>query len=164
MAEAEKTDCRITLPYSAFIPQNYIRDSAQRIEIYKKISHIENETDMDDVADELLDRFGNLPPAVENLLEIAHIRALGCGNSITKIEGERDAIRIYVTSFDFALWSDLSAKMNGRLKLSLGTSPYVILQVKGGENGVLLLKKLLTLLDKERIKAAKAENTEKAEQ
>ena len=60
----------------AFIPDSYISNEYQKLDIYKRIAGIENQQDYDDMLEELLDRFGEMPKAVLNLLAIARIKAL----------------------------------------------------------------------------------------
>ena len=58
------------------IPESYISDSNQKIEIYQDIALCKDEKDIQDVIDELIDRFGDIPHEVENLLEISRIKQL----------------------------------------------------------------------------------------
>ena len=74
LEEAFETLMDITV--NAFIPDSYITNTDQKIEIYKKIAHIKNKTDYYDVQDELEDRYGNIPLSVVNLLDIAYTKAV----------------------------------------------------------------------------------------
>ena len=58
----------------AFIPPSYIVNEFQKLDIYKRIAGIENEGESEDMKEELLDRFGEIPKSVDNLLRIALIR------------------------------------------------------------------------------------------
>lgn len=60
----------------AFIPERYIRSNNIRIDTYKRIAAIENEDDASEITDELIDRFGDMPKACVNLLEVALIKSL----------------------------------------------------------------------------------------
>lgn len=70
-----KIDSSIELGISAFIPGSYIPDEALKIDMYRRISGIQNSREAKDVLGELTDRFGKPPKEVENLLSIAVIRA-----------------------------------------------------------------------------------------
>ena len=59
----------------AYLPDDYVRDERQRMEMYKRIATLVTDADRADVIDELVDRFGDVPPAVETLLDIAQLRA-----------------------------------------------------------------------------------------
>lgn len=66
----------IELKVNAYIAENYIADQATRVEIYRKIMRIASQKDLQDLLDELVDRFGEPPQPVVNLLQIALIKAL----------------------------------------------------------------------------------------
>ena len=70
----------------AFIPDSYIPNEFTKLDFYKKIAAIENDRDYEDMADELMDRFGNLPQPVQNLLAIADLKASAHAASITEIK------------------------------------------------------------------------------
>ena len=77
----------------AFIPPAYIVNEVQKLDIYKRIAGIENQNECDDMREELLDRFGETPAAVENLLRIAMIRVNAHKLFITEIRGRNEEIR-----------------------------------------------------------------------
>lgn len=81
-----KTDAEVNLGLEAFIPDSYLPDQMQKIEIYKKIKAIANDDDADNVESEMLDRFGNYPEAVENLLTVAKIKAAADLAQVIKVE------------------------------------------------------------------------------
>lgn len=87
----EDFETLIEIKINAYIPNSYISSEFQKLEMYKKISLINNENDYYDVQDELLDRYGDLPRAVQNLLDIAIVKAgvhtLG-GTSIAQRNGK----------------------------------------------------------------------------
>ena len=58
----------IDLDIDAFIPESYIKNEYQKLDIYKRIATIETEEEMDDMTEELIDRFGDLPKKVQQLL------------------------------------------------------------------------------------------------
>ena len=69
----------------AFIPEKYISNQAQRVDCYRKIAMIENDDDAYDVTDELIDRYGDVPKAVEGLIEVAKLRRLARMMHLTEI-------------------------------------------------------------------------------
>lgn len=73
---AEEYETTIEIKLNAYIPGSYIPDEIQKLDIYKKIASIKNETDYLDVQEEIEDRYGNIPVAVYNLLDIALIKAM----------------------------------------------------------------------------------------
>lgn len=75
----DEFDIVIDINIDAFIPQNYIEDEKQKLDAYKKISFINTHEDYLSVQEELIDRYGDLPSSVENLLDIAKIKMI-CKN------------------------------------------------------------------------------------
>ena len=72
----EEKDVQIDMNISSFIPDEYIENSSQKIEIYQDIALSKNEDDLIEVTDEIIDRYGMMPQEVENLIEIARIKRL----------------------------------------------------------------------------------------
>ncbi len=72
----DEFDTTVDADTDAFIPAGYIRNEEQKLDIYKRIASIETEDDMMDMQDELIDRFGEIPKSVDNLLRIAQIKSL----------------------------------------------------------------------------------------
>lgn len=66
----------IDIKINAFIPNSYIKSEEQKLEMYKKISLISNLNDFYDIQEELEDRYGNIPKSVNNLLDVAYIKAI----------------------------------------------------------------------------------------
>ena len=85
-------DCDI----DAFIPPSYIRNEYQKLDVYKRISGIETADDYMDMQDELIDRFGELPRAVENLLLIAQLKAMAHKAGVTELDINRQEIKLYM--------------------------------------------------------------------
>lgn len=86
--EAEDEDFATTMDLNvdAFIPDSYISNEYQKLDIYKRIAAIENEEEMDDMVEELIDRFGDIPKRVMKLLEVAGLKALAHSVYVTSVE------------------------------------------------------------------------------
>ena len=67
-------DTQVEISIEAHIPDNYISESAQKIDVYRKISFLETKEDISELTDELIDRFGDVPTAVMNLFSVSYIR------------------------------------------------------------------------------------------
>ena len=78
---------QVDLEVDAFIPPQYIVNEEQKLDIYKRIAGIENEKERDDMKDELLDRFGDIPASADNLLRIALIRETAHKLFLTDVKG-----------------------------------------------------------------------------
>ncbi len=68
------TDCQIDLSLEAYLPQSYIEDPRQKIELYKRIHQLENKEQYEEIKEDLIDRFGEYPVEVANLLEIGLLK------------------------------------------------------------------------------------------
>ena len=73
--EEDDFETSIDIKADAFIPQTYISNEKQRLEIYKKIAAVEDEAQRDEILEELIDRFSDPPKSVQNLLFIARLKA-----------------------------------------------------------------------------------------
>ncbi len=85
-------DTLIDIKLNAYIPERYISSPAQRIDMYKKISHIETDTDKTELIDELIDRFGDVPKSVLTLIDVVSLRVTASKCNITKISANLGAL------------------------------------------------------------------------
>ena len=93
MEEQESFDTTVDVEMDAFIPVTYIPNEAQKLDIYKRIAAIDNDTESEEMLDELTDRFGDLPKSVTNLLAIARIKSLAHSVYLKEIVERSDTIR-----------------------------------------------------------------------
>ncbi len=84
----------IDVNLDAYIPPFYIANEGQKLDIYKRIAAVETQEDYSDMEDELVDRFGEPPRQVVNLLRIALLKAKAHRAYITEITGNRQELRI----------------------------------------------------------------------
>ncbi len=132
----------VDIKVSANIPERYIPVSAQRMEMYKKISLISEPADMQDVMDEFTDRFGNMPVETERLVMISLIRALASRARIAKVSMS-DGILSFVTEKpDLSIWSELFTRHAGLTMRAQGI-PSAVYKLRSGEDGI---KKALSVL------------------
>ncbi len=82
----------LDLDVDAFIPGEYILNELQKLDTYKRIAALENETECSEMREELTDRFGDIPKSVENLLKIAMLRVTAHRIFITEIRGRNGKI------------------------------------------------------------------------
>ena len=90
----EDFETSVDLNIDAFIPDTYISNEFQKLDIYKRIAGIENQNDYDDMLEELLDRFGEPTKAVLNLLAIAKMKAIAHQAYVMEIKQTGKEIRI----------------------------------------------------------------------
>ena len=123
---AEDDPVTVDLDVDAFIPDTYIPNENQKIDIYKRISCITSKEEADDMRDELTDRFGVIPKAVENLLEVAHLRTLARNVFVTDITQKPEGIEFRVkqnAKYEPASIGPFVAGYKGKLKLITGAKP-----------------------------------------
>ena len=118
-------ECLIDVNIEAHIPENYIYNTSQRIEIYRRIADIRNMSDCDDVRDELKDRFGDIPQAVEGLIEIALIRNIANSLGIYEIKQNETSILLYIKEIRSEGVANLMSKLKGQALLNAGNKPYI---------------------------------------
>lgn len=82
----------LNLQISAFIPENYIESSSQRLSFYKRLASAKEEDILSALKDEMIDRYGEMPPQVENLFKVMDIKILACSSKVEKIEKGEDGI------------------------------------------------------------------------
>ena len=90
----EKIDVEIDLPVNAYIPDSYIDNEIIKIEMYKKIASIESEEDLQDIKDELEDRFSDIPKSVQTLMDIAYMKTLCEKLGIEKVRMDKDEVAL----------------------------------------------------------------------
>ncbi len=130
----------------AYIPASYIRSHRQRLEFYKKIGAITSESESRDVADELIDRFGDYPKSVENLLLAAESKFLAKQSGISQIQVKEGSVLFYFKeSFDPMILAALIGQYQSRILLSAGQKPYFSYRLQESEKKALLpcIKSLL---------------------
>lgn len=97
----EIVDTSIELNIDGYIPNKYIQDEEQKVEIYKRISSINNKEDYSDVLEEIIDRFGDVPNEVVNLLRISYIKSLCIKGKIISLFQNDDIIKIEFKSLEY---------------------------------------------------------------
>ena len=97
--KTEKSDCVIDISVDAFIPDSFISSTANRIEAYKRIASLETPDDVDDLIDELVDRYGDVPDSVMGLIDISLLRVLAASLGITEIVQRKENIIFYGDKF-----------------------------------------------------------------
>ena len=124
--EEDSYETVVECDIDAYIPGRYIKNEYQKLDIYKRISAIETEEEYMDMQDELMDRFGDIPHSVENLLKIAAIRALAHRAYVTEVVINRQEVRLTMhqkAKLQVEKIPDLVRSYKGDLKLVPGDVP-----------------------------------------
>ena len=124
-------DVQIDLDVTSYIPDEYISDSSQKIEMYQDIALCKNEEDIQNVVDEMIDRFGNMPNEIENLLDIARIKTLCKKLNISKVQGRRNFVLFMFETGELNIdINELVKKYRNRIKFTQGIKPQITLMLQ----------------------------------
>lgn len=133
-----EVELQIDLNVTSYIPDEYIQDANQKIEIYQNIALCKNEQDIQNIIDEIIDRFGNMPSELENLIDIARIKYLAKKMNISKIASKNTNPKTSVV-FTFEPnkmemdITELVKKYGNKIKFSAGIKPMATLEI-GSDN------------------------------
>ena len=141
----EEQDVQIDLAVSSYIPDNFIENSSQKIEIYQNIALCRTEEELQNVIDEVIDRYGRLPKELENLIDIARIKQLARKANILKIAQRENGIVFYFVKEKIKpeMVNALITKYPMLVKFSNAVEPYVTLRIKENENIIEKAKEFL---------------------
>ena len=139
----EKPECVVTVDLSAFLPEKYVPYPSQRMALYKRIALIETEADREDLADELMDRYGDLPRPANNLLDIALLHAGGVRCGLKAIRQNGLSVELVPVHIDIEIWSDLADLYPGRLRMVMESEPYLSFRVSKREELIGQVNELL---------------------
>lgn len=156
----------IDLSVDAYLPSDYIYDSIQKIEIYKKVAVIRSFEEGEDLFDELVDRFGNLPQAVDNLLAVARLKVFGAEFGIEQFSQKGDDILVRFAASEkehisAKLVNQLCLQFENRFRYQTEETPLLTLRGKGltMEQKLELMEKFLRLFGDTRTANEKLQKT-----
>ena len=143
----QKNEVSVDISIDAYLPEEYIRNHNQRIDMYKKIAAIESEDDKFEIEDELIDRFGDIPKPVQNIIEVAALKipAKECG--VYEINQRADAVLLTFEAdkIDAQLVMGLDRLYPKRIKLYSGEKPVIGYALRGQHKEILnIVNNLLT--------------------
>jgi transcription-repair coupling factor (superfamily II helicase) len=144
----EEQDVQIDLAVSSYIPDNFIENSSQKIEIYQNIALCRTEEELQNVIEEVIDRYGRLPKELENLIDIARIKQLARKANILKIAQRENGIVFYFVKEKIKpeMVNTLITKYPMLVKFSNAVEPYVTLRIKENEDIIEKAKEFLNTI------------------
>ena len=131
---AEEYETSVDLDVDAFIPDYYIRSEEQKLDIYKRIAAIETEEEEEDMLEELLDRFGEPPKPVRNLLSVSMIREMAHQAYLTQVEQKGDDLRFVFyerAQIDVSRLDPFVRSYDGKMLLRVEKEPYLLYRRQG---------------------------------
>ena len=150
--EEEIYTTTIDINIDAYIPDSYIKNEYQKLDVYKRIAAIETEEEMDDMTEELIDRFGDIPRKVQQLLHIAALKGLAHSAYVTAVEQKGESYRFVMyekAKIDPQRIPPLLQKYGNTLVFKTEEPPCFVYQKRGrsgkesGEDTLQLLRQIL---------------------
>jgi transcription-repair coupling factor (superfamily II helicase) len=141
--QRDKSDCLIDVRVDAYIPETYIGDGAHRIEAYKRIAAIQTPEDAADVLDELIDRYGDPPPSVSDLVNVSLARVLAATVGVYEATQKKDVLTLSLETLDLAMIRGLLVAFDGRVTAGAGAKPYLSVTLRQEEKPLELLSAIL---------------------
>ncbi len=140
------TWCTADFAVPAAIPEKYIPAPEQRMDLYRRMARVRTQEEGDDIIDELIDRYGEPPKSVTNLIAIALLRARAAALGMTELAQKENSVRFSLPKPDFARVAATCGleKYKGRLLFSAGEKPYLSLRLKKGDDVLKLINLVLT--------------------
>ena len=135
--EEELFDTTIDLNIDAYIPSTYIKNEYLKLDMYKRIAAIETDEECMDMQDELIDRFGDIPKPVENLLTLSSLRSFAHSVKVTEITGNKQEIKIFMyqkANVDTDKLVQLISRYRNELKFIPGATPLFVYTDKKTKN------------------------------
>ena len=135
--EEENFETVVDCDIDAFIPDGYIKNEYLKLDVYKRISAIETDDEYMDMQDELIDRFGDIPKSVDNLLRVAELKAMAHRAYVTEVDINTQEIRIELypkAKLDVTGIPALIAGYKTALRFAQGEKPVLFYQDKGKKN------------------------------
>ncbi|HWT27577.1 MAG TPA: TRCF domain-containing protein, partial [Mobilitalea sp.] len=136
--EEETFETTVDMDMDAYIPATYIKNEVQKLDIYKRIADIENEEEMMDMQEELLDRFGDMPNAVNNLLNIALLKSICHSVFIMGLVHKEDEVKLIMypkARLAVEKIPILLEKYKNSLKLITQANPYFVYKLPANPKG-----------------------------
>ena len=129
----EEQDITIDINISAFIPESYIENSSQKIEIYQDIANCRTEEDIQNVIEEIIDRYGNMPKEVISLIDIARIKNIAREKNIIKIQSKPNGIMFLFSKFDFSKLDTIMDYYRNNIYFPSQEKPYLTIKTKNDD-------------------------------
>ncbi len=128
--QTPELDTRVELQIDAYLPADYVPQELLRIEVYKRIAMIDSEAKRLDIEEELIDRFGDIPDPVLNLMHIAQLRGITRKLGISRLYLKPDGLHLRIDEKfmpDPALLYEAINKTGNKLRFSVGKTPELVL-------------------------------------
>ena len=131
----EESACTADLDVTANIDKAYVTSGEQRMDLYRRMAGIRSQSDADELLDEIVDRYGDPPRGVMNLIDIALLRARASAAGIRDIAQKGRTLRFRLAQFDFAVVSRVAGQYQKRMFVEpKSDEPAITLQLTAKED------------------------------
>jgi len=138
----KEPECTCDLTVPAAIDRDYVESGEQRMDLYRRMAAIRTQEDADELLDEIVDRYGDPPKGVINLIDIALLRSLASRSGISDIKQKEGAVLFTLFTMDFEAIAKAcgDGRMKGKLMFSAGKIPMLTARLKAGEDPLKLAR------------------------
>lgn len=139
-------ECLVDLQIEAHIPENYIESLSGRLDIYRKIAAVRTPEDSMDLTDELIDRYGDPPKAIQGLITVALVRNMAGESGITEISQKNSCLLFYMKSGTIEQIQAVVAAYRGRVTVNSSEKPYISVKLTPKDKAVDVMEAVVKIL------------------
>ena len=143
---SKEPECTADLSITANISKTYVASGEQRMDLYRRMANIRTEEEAEELLDEIVDRFGDPPKGVMNLVAVALLRAKASAVGISKLEQKGDTVYVTMETFDFPAVSSVCAEPTYKNRIFFAANsekPMLSLKLKKGEDPLKMTEELV---------------------
>ncbi len=137
------SNCTVDIQIEAYIPEDYIQSDASRIDMYRKIATVRDESDESELIDELIDRYGEPPKAILGLIKVSLLRNSAATLGMTEITQRNGTLQFYIQMPENEQIAALSAKYGRRILYSCTGKPYIGVKLLKNQTAAALMQEVI---------------------
>ena len=139
-------ECLVDLQIEAHIPEHYIESLSGRLDIYRKIAGLQNNEDSMDLIDELIDRYGEPPKAIQGLITVALMRNMAGNLGITEISQRNGVMIFFIKTASMEQIQALVKDFKGRVTVNGSEKPFIAVKIAKTDRPVELMEAVINIL------------------
>lgn len=140
-------ECLVDLQIEAHIPEDYIESLSGRLDIYRKIAGLQTNEDSMDLIDELIDRYGEPPKAIQGLITVALLRNMAGNLGITEITQRNGVMMFYLKTATMEQVQALVKTYKGRVTVNGSEKPYIAVKIEKNDKPVELMESVINIMN-----------------
>ncbi|MCD7731076.1 MAG: transcription-repair coupling factor [Oscillospiraceae bacterium] len=139
-------ECLIDLQIEAHIPESYVESLSARLDIYRKIAGLQTKEDSMDLIDELIDRYGDPPKAIQGLITVALLRNMAGSMGITEVTQRNGMMLFYVKTAAMEQIQALVKAFKGRVTVNGSEKPYIAVKIAKEDRPAELMESVINIM------------------